>query len=686
MSGSRRPFASDHDGADEFVESLFGHPKSDRKTSRTGQSPTKQPRRISNYVRVKSVKILPSAHGDMTQEEVQWYELDKMEKAESEQRKVDRFWGLDKETADCQRERVLMTVESENSLLHESLLKAALKRRLWEEDERKKAYEKAYTNSIREGQARKVYMRSFYQASSSADIMFFNWPTRQHVQAQPNSTEDSRALEQDGIERMVEEYLRRSDLGFDIVDVMQSNSSIHLGGRQQSHLLSSVESDPATSGVTRGGNAVVALKAIRPLDFGRRSKSRRMLESKTMLRSSSTSLSPQRTRFRSGQSPGRSVSFTAGITSSRPGTAGGLTSGTDPAARNDSMNWKDRVALDLLPKPKHLDALDGHPVYKWDQVMILRQVYSRLDASSDGGVDDAKLINIRNDTYVLSLLRYTVLGVWVKRKQWAKFQALLGSHTSISLLDLVQGARAMSCESRVSPRLVRTDAEHRALVLEEWKRQVRGSGDDAAKDDGFAAHFAQEQRRRWDRSCRDAFLSRSLSQGDCVWGMIGGAGVWLPAVVEMVNDNGTYDLSYPLTLASLQQAKVMATSRELLALPTQPAGPMVTTKAFSSEKDVCTYVFDLVASGDSNGPPVDTVDAQKLWNALRSPKFSNLVRTSVALSLVVSGAKQYNYSQPDEFLAIFFREFTVDGRLRRIEFVDYCTNLQEMVAEMNQLQ
>lgn len=671
MADSRRAFSFQReDSAEVFVESLFGHSKTDRKA---GQYSSKQSRRKSTFIR-RSFHTLPSAHLNMSKEEIGLYELDKMEIAELEQRRVDRFWGLDKEATDCQRERIMITWESERSVLQEQLLKAASKRCLWEEEERVKSYEAAYSNSLREGQARKSYMRSFYQATSSADVMFFNWPTRQHIRARPDKSNNSYKLAQGDIERMVEEYLRLPGSGFEIVDVLPSHSSVHLGGRQQAHSLSTVDADPASQGVARAGSTSVALKAMRPLDFRRRGKSNRVVEGSrsAAMGSSSSSSSPRRPRT-------RSASLT--VASTRPGTAEGLGRETS----SGPADWKDRAAFDLLSSPSHRDELDGHPTYKWDQVMIFRQVYSRLDGG-DGGVDEAKLQSIRNDTHVLSLLRFTVLGVWVKRRQWSKFQGLLGTHSSISLLDLVQGARKMSYESRVSPRRVRTDIEHRESVLEKWKSQARTLKYGVDKEAGFKAVFAEEQRRRHNRACRDAFLFRSLSQGDCVWGLIGGAAMWLPAVVEMVNEDGTYDLSYPLTLAALQQAKVMATSRELLALPVQPSSPMLTPKSFRGERDVCAYAFDLIAGGSSSSSPTDVVDAQKLWGALRSPKFSSIVRSSAALSQVVSGATMYNFIKSDEFLALFLEEFADQGRVKKIDFIDYCTNLQEMLSETSLFQ
>eukprot|EP01036_Dinobryon_divergens_P036013 gene36013-46790_t len=243
-------------------------------------------------------------------------------------------------------------------------------------------------------------------------------------------------------------------------------------------------------------------------------------------------------------------------------------------------------------RPKYVEAIDGHPIYKWDQMLILREVFSRLETAGNGRVDAMQLASIRNDSSILELLRFTVLGTWVKRKQWAKFDNLLvGDRRSISLFELVQAALSLANEVDVNSKHVRTDEEHKAASYSLLNAMESTVSDGRA----FKFYYAEETRKSQHRGLRDAYLSRVLAQGDCIWGMVGGTCMWLPAIIEAIRPNGSYDLSYPLTLGALQQAKVLATSRELLALPSQPASAALNSRPFRTEKEVCEYLFSMVS-------------------------------------------------------------------------------------------
>ena len=70
---------------------------------------------------------------------------------------------------------------------------------------------------------------------------------------------------------------------------------------------------------------------------------------------------------------------------------------------------------------KPLTALDGHPQYKWDQEVVLKLVFRKLDARRQGflGIEDLTLL--AQNTHLQELLRYTVFGFWVKKRMWKKF-------------------------------------------------------------------------------------------------------------------------------------------------------------------------------------------------------------------------------------------------------------------------
>ena len=76
--------------------------------------------------------------------------------------------------------------------------------------------------------------------------------------------------------------------------------------------------------------------------------------------------------------------------------------------------------------------------------------------------------------------------------------------------------------------------------------------------------YAELARKIQYRSHRDCRLLREVKAGDLVWGLYGGACEWLPASIEAVNEDGTFDVKYLLTETEIQAARAATTARKLL--------------------------------------------------------------------------------------------------------------------------
>jgi hypothetical protein len=278
---------------------------------------------------------------------------------------------------------------------------------------------------------------------------------------------------------------------------------------------------------------------------------------------------------------------------------------------------------------KHIPKLDGHPLYKWDQEIILKTVFRKLDARRRGFITLEDLGQIAQNVGVQQLLAFTVFGAWVKKKAWKKFVQLCDNMeiTSLSLLsngrdsgapgvhsggipsgnmigrEFSNRERTVSAqqwlnaglkvahEYSVSRMHVRTEEEHRAIVMNELRR-----------DEGeisTAAWFAEYSRDSLRGLERHANIIRTIQEGDCIWALHGRGTLWMPAVVERViqtdgasttggavgppsssfkapsrrriSDSIVYDISYFMSNDALQSARAMESARKLLDLPTSKA-------------------------------------------------------------------------------------------------------------------
>lgn len=417
---------------------------------------------------------------------------------------------------------------------------------------RKESLEAALT----EMHARKAYMRNLFSAVSSEHIMSFQWPTRPHMQmagkgAAETAHVSSLPRPQTPVKQFTESgrAVEASDASFALPspdDIMRA--SIHLDGIQQARALAKGE----------------AQRHLGPA-FRNRSSTPGLLESalKVKLKGSA----PTKNSRSSSTAIGGGVFLTS--VAGKSNNVFKITTSTGKT-----------VFLPPAPEPKHVEFLDGHEIYKWDQEQLLRIAFTRLDFSREGTLSLANVANVANKVDVQALLRFTVFGSLLKRKRWAHFLSLVSMKSNsssaggaVTLSGWMAAARSVALEDNVPPKWVRSDMEHRRIILSThesanpvWSHLLSSGGFIETTRDAkmYAMLFASQSRSRLWSSERDAALRLQVSVGDVAWGLHGGGVVWLPAVVERINADGTFALSYPLSQRSLQRLKEVYRARKLL--------------------------------------------------------------------------------------------------------------------------
>lgn len=336
--------------------------------------------------------------------------------------------------------------------------------------------------------------------------------------------------------------------------------------------------------------------------------------------------------------------------------------------------------------------IDGHPLFKWDQIQLLQAVFSLLDTNKKNYLTEEELCGLTsNSNNVHSLLKYTVFWAPLKKKKWSFFESLLQNDTdatiesrSNSLPVLKRGlskgpkssekhlfsgeqtfkrvstfavwetaANQLCQQTNVSLRHIRSHEQHEDVIRSIYGKSGTTSkgttmnGSTAAIKPIAAVSSAPQLRLPLER---EYYLSRKINIGDTVWGLHQHGILWLPAVVrsiKLVNNENTdsnssknsdsdsayghyvYELWYPLTEVDQQRARALTASKQLLALPSQQDVSKLHPKPFNTDRQACAYAFDMI---DNTG--AGSVSLFKLVAALLSPEFQQLVNTSLSLKII----------------------------------------------------
>jgi hypothetical protein len=189
---------------------------------------------------------------------------------------------------------------------------------------------------------------------------------------------------------------------------------------------------------------------------------------------------------------------------------------------------------------------------------------------------------------------------------------------------------------------------------------------------GSSGWYATMARKELYSSERAAALHRTITVGDCVWGLHGGGIMWLPALVTAVYENDdvagiSYDLSYFMSQQELQQSRIVASTRQLILLPSDAVTP-VQTQNFADERSLCDRIFDLI-----NIDKLQTVSASVILDTLKSKVMEKLVTSSVALSMIAFGSapSQSCAPSPTTFPLADALLFQFPNGISKVEFLGF---------------
>lgn len=605
-----------------------------------------------------------------------------MQRAEEEQcGNSDKFWGIDKESEDRARDRVLMQREFELSSTHEQHCKViqlqqvrkrtrrhllALPsnsrsqggclsifrsfhlshfshlislsclhtRQEWEKQYQRQQHDDAYAQALREMQTRREYMRALFTSGSSEEVMRFVWSADQQVLPRTGASpqrlghpeargrqEDSTYSATSGIESL------QRLLGGSAFELPQADQeyrpSLHLDGLQQSKALASGEAQ--TLGVSLRNRSSAAGLAEAAMSSSRKPP--------TAARSSSSSSSK--------------------ASSSRTAAGGQFVGGGIYVAPVEGPGGKSAFRLTMpngntamLPPPagrRHIEALDGHPSLGWDQEALLAQAFAVLDSRAAGYLTLDEVMAVSTSAAAAALLRFTVLGSFLKRRDAGHFRnAFAAPDTYLTMDEWMALAHASAHEEGVQLLHVRTDEEHMRISKAALGPGQQG-GDSgwqalvspAPRRPGQAGWFADQARDHLGRAQREGALQRRLQRGDVVWALHGRGVTWLQAVVEKVG-NGTVDLSYPLHQTTVNRHREAQVTNRLVS----SAAPS------NNQHSDSLSPFDLSLSVAGNGNEKDDLALCGALFDVLSGRFEAMPARMLVAGLFLAGVRSFIEAHP----------------------------------------
>lgn len=425
-----------------------------------------------------------------------------MEEAEMEQRRIDRFWGLDFEVSNRRKEIEFMEREELRSITQERQLKTLYDQSLWDHEMKEQEEVEQYAQARSKMQERKNYLKTLYNNDNASQaIIDYRWSSRISVSSNTDATTATlrrRALmvsyaEHEGVQPLP--------------GIQFESPSVHGGmitGSLDKHFFPEHDDDQ------------------QPQDFVRDSSyasPKHLLILSKILESSDDLLANE---------------------------------GGDATDHNDDRIWGHKdfkwEQLQILEIVFHnlvrcsenaciiddsgepgLQVIAGHSIGH-----VLQRAYQRLDVQTQ------------------RMVSYTVFGSWVKRNNWGLFSELCGVDVDdvyvFTVADWLEIATNFAAfESKVARRKIRTNKEHCDLVqletrlcrqrptgsmqqsIESSVNQSSSSTAEApslrrqlvgGRDCDYARWFAAKSRLHLDNALREARLARQLAVGDLVWSQV----------------------------------------------------------------------------------------------------------------------------------------------------------------------
>lgn len=313
----------------------------------------------------------------------------------------------------------------------------------------------------------------------------------------------------------------------------------------------------------------------------------------------------------------------------------------------------------------HVDAIDGHPLYGWEQVLILKVIFDLMDIEGLGSLTLTQVLGIYKHEEAKALIAFTLYGSWFKLRQEMLFSFLFReqqmSESRLSFKTFVAGMKAVSKELSVNTNRIRLDEEHRAIT----QRAGLRAGDILGNTLERRAH-----------------LRRFLRVGDLVWGLFGNGVTWFPAVIEEVCTDGTYHLSYPLSAKRIKQVahKTITFLRSTMVAPKNEG--KIKPVPFDEGK-ICECVFDIIDEGKQG-----QLECQFLLEQLAAHRFSDIVKSSLAIATLVLDDRASLLVAPSErkslhqiILQLYYDKAELNGgMITRVDFIEIGLIAVDLIA------
>ncbi len=363
-------------------------------------------------------------------------ELSLMAREEWEQRLVDNFWGLDKDLRDRNQEIAIMTEEDYHSRKFEQRLRIERLHALWDEEYFRQQELERFIQRQNKSVIRTDHLKLINSPIPVEDIFHVLWA--------PTTSDHQQHL-----------FIQEK-----IAPTLKDTARIGLNGTGNFSSLDGGGSSSNGAG-GGGGGATSSLDSVHmSLHLEGLQRSREILDNaKTSYRKvikelKNLDLSTSITNNVNGRSSTAVDNLGGSI--GKVNHAGSVFS-NDDTKQTQSRSIFSAIqevsnalgypasATEATPLPVYNDALEGHPIYKWDQEAMIQTAFNLLDRGSKGYLTRDDLQFIANDLNIHNLLQYTIFWSVIKRREWYIFEQLLQSvvlentFTTNSLTTLTSG-------------------------------------------------------------------------------------------------------------------------------------------------------------------------------------------------------------------------------------------------------
>lgn len=314
---------------------------------------------------------------------------------------------------------------------------------------------------------------------------------------------------------------------------------------------------------------------------------------------------------------------------------------------------------------QHIEELDGHPLYGWEQILMLQVVFDLLDSERKGSITLSQLLKVTTHPEARSIVRFTLFGTYIKLRQEALFSFMFkdqrqGMESRVDLKTFIGGLKAVSTEKSVPARRIRLNDEHVTFCMRPE---------------------SSKSRLAFNSLHRKAFLRRVLKAGDFVWALFFEGVMRFPAIIDSIGDDGTYTVKYLLSATKIKSHMDQPTTSSRIRVPLSDSDILPVLPL--DEDGVLGYVFD-----DIDVEHTGKLNCQYILDQLKRERYQNVIKSSLALgTLVLDDHAPLNIKPENQksfhliALQLYYDKAGLsEGMLSRLDFVEIGTFIVDFVS------